>query len=76
MTVVVIPVSPAIVNVSPPFTVSAEPESAAMLNDVVIELLDTPVIRPCASTVMAGTTDEEPYVPAATAVLSRATVRV
>ena len=54
-TVVVIPVSPSKVRVSPPATVSAEPESAATTKLVEIAAVPAAVKRPSASTVKVGT---------------------
>ena len=52
---VVIPVSPSKVRVSPPATVSAEPESAATTKLVEIAAVPAAVKRPSASTVKVGT---------------------
>ena len=69
-TVDLIPLPPSKVNVSPPATTSVVPASAATEKEVAIVLEVTPVIRPCASTVIPGTTVVLPYVPAVTAVFA------
>ena len=59
-TTVEMPVSPSKVSVSPPATVSAEPESAAIVKLLEAVAVLTEVKRPSASTVITGTAVAEP----------------
>ena len=76
-TLVVIPVPPVNVKLSVPRATEAEVEPPAFNDRVVlIVAVLAAVKRPCASTVNVGIAVEDPYEPAVTAVLIRATVEV
>ena len=55
----------------PTVTTSSEPESPPIVNDELVDAVETLVIRPCASTAITGISEAEPYDPADTAVLSK-----